>query len=216
MWWRAESQRPHTDLRKLLALVIVVLVLAGVDMAARVFAESRIEEAVEAEARGVASVNVRIDALPFVPRLLLGVQVPEVSVRLEQVPSRAITLTAVEIELREVEVDRASVVRRDPRLKQIEGGTLTVELDGSSLTNALRVPISIREGRVRVGAGRAAVTLRPTTAAGALVLGVGASALRVAVPRTRLLTCDATRASVSADRIELSCDFREVPPALAG
>ncbi len=61
----------------------------------------------------------------------------------------------------------------------------------------------------------AVVTVRPSSAAGALVLRAGALALEVPMPRTRVLPCAPGSATVVGDRIRLTCDFQDVPAALA-
>ena len=201
--------------RALLAAAIVAVVLLGLDLAARAVAEGRLEGRARAEAPGVQSVRARIGSFPFLPRLLVSGSVPAVDVRLDQVPTRFVQLTAVEVGLRGVEVDRDVLLQGETRLNHIDRGTASLELDSGSLSRALRVPVAIAGGQVRARAGPAQVSARPEVGRdGTLVLRVGGQNLRLPLARTRLLPCAATRAAVVGDRVRLSCDLDEVPPGL--
>ncbi len=192
------------------------LLLVGADVVGRNMAQERIEERARARVPGAGSIDADIDSFPFLPRLFLSGSVSGVGIHLEQVPARSVHLTSVDVDLRGVKLERDSIVSGDPRLESVERGTLSMELDGTALSRALRVPVSVQGGEVRAGAGRAMVRARPEVGRdGALVLRLsGPVPLRVYVPRTSLVDCTATRVAVVGDRVRLSCDLDGVPTVL--
>ncbi len=201
--------------RALLVLSIALVLLLGADLVARAVAERRIEDRVRDEAPGAQSVRARISSLPFMPRLLATGSVPALDVRLEQVPTQSVQLAALEVGLRGVQVERDLLFRGETRLTHIDRGTLTLELDSRSLSRALRTPVTIADGQVRTRVGAVPVSARPEVARdGTVVLRAGGQSLRLALARSRLLACAATRVAVVGERIRLSCDLDEVPPAL--
>ena len=202
-------------MRKVLAVCIVAVLLVSLDVAARSIAEQRIEQRARSEATGAAVVDARVGSFPFVPRLLAG-SVPTVELHLEQVPSRALTLTAVDVDLRGVEVDPGSVLSR-PVVRDLEQGTVSVELDGASLSRALRVPVSVRSGEVRVDVRGRSVPVRAEGGQGSLVLRArGLPPFSVPVARTRPWGCGAADVTVRDDRVRLACRVDGVPPVLRG
>ena len=176
------------------------------------------EERARAEAGQVGSVAARIRSFPFLPRLLLAGSVPGVDVHLEQVTSGPLDLAAVDVDLRGVLLDRDALFAGTPELRDIEGGTVTVELDAAAIEQVVRLPVSIGGGAVRVRLRGMEVVARPEAGRdGSLVLRAGRlPPLRVPLTRSRLISCAAARVTVEGERIQLSCDVTEVPPALQG
>ena len=196
-------------------MAIVALLLVAGDQVARSIVEARVEERARREVPGARSLDVAIDSFPFLPRLLAAGSVAGVKVQAEQVPGRVVDLTSAEVRLEDVELDRNALFSGETRLDDIRRGTVTVELDSSSLSRAARVPVTVSGGQIRATVSRLQVTVRPEIARdGSLVLRAGSTPLRVRLARTRLLSCNATRVEVVGDRVRLSCDLDGVPPAL--
>lgn len=184
-------------------------------MAAKNLAENGIEARARAEVPEAGSLHADIDSTPFLPRLLASGSAGDVDLRLEQVPTRAVELSSVDIELRGVEVDRDALFSRQVAVNSIDHGTVSVELDAASLSRALGVPVTVGGGELRSRVGPLDVSARPAVAGdGALLLRLGSMRLTVALPRSKLLPCAATRAAVTGDRVRLSCEFDDVPPAV--
>ena len=204
-------------MRAVLGLAAAVLLVAGVDLAAKSVAEGRIEDRARADVPGAGSVEADIDALPFLPGLLVAGTVAKVEVRLRQVPSRAVQLSQVGVALRGVELERDALWSGQARVTSIDRGTVSVELDAAALSRALRVPVTIAGGEVRTRAGRFEVGARPRLGRdGSLVLRSGGASVSLPVERTRLRACTASRVDVVGDRVRLSCDLDRVPPVLGG
>ena len=206
-------------MRKLVVVLgVVAAVLVVGDVAARRVAEGRVEERARTEAREARSVDARIGSFPFLPRLLLAGSVPEVDVHLVEVTSGPLDLAAVDVDLRGVRLDRGALFSGVAELQGIDGGTVTVDLDAAAISRALRLPVSIGGGALRVRFRGLEVSARPEAGEdGSLVLRASRlPALRVSLTRSRLVSCAAARATVVGDRVRLACDVTEVPPALRG
>ena len=201
-------------MRRLLALVLVLVILVGGDVATRLIAEERIEDRARSEVPEATSVQARVRSFPFVPRLILNAPVPAVDVRVGNVPVRAVTLTEVSLELRGVEVDRDSILSRRLVLQDVERGTLTIELDGAALTKVAKVPVTVQGGEVRAVVAGRTVRVRPVVRGGSLALQAGGVVLSVPLARTGLLSCAAAGATVQGGRVRLGCEMDAIPPAL--
>ncbi|MGH9163892.1 MAG: LmeA family phospholipid-binding protein [Acidimicrobiales bacterium] len=204
-------------MRKLLFLAVVLGLLAGADVAARKVAEQRIADRAEQAAGEGATATARISSFPFVARLLVSGSVPKVSVHARAVKAGAFRLSAVNLDLDGVALDRHALYGGTAKLRDIDEGTVTVELDAALLSGVLELPVTIEDGAVRVGVLGQQVTAKADVRDGVLILGVaGIPALRVPVARTELSPCDAAAVEVAGDRLRLTCRVRDVPPALVG
>lgn len=202
-------------LRALLGVAALLLFVAGLDVASRILAEDRIEAKARAEVPEAGRVEAHIDSFPFLARLLSSGSVGDVALHLDQVPTRAARLTAVDMDLSDVEVDRDALLSRQISVNSIDRGTVAVELDAAALSGALRVPVSIAGGEVRSKVGPLNVSARPSVGDdGALLLRLGSLRLRLSLPRGKLQACVATRVAVVDDRVRLSCELDEVPAAV--
>lgn len=203
-------------MRKLLFVAFILAVLAGADVAARGAAERRLEERAVRAAGGVgATATAEVGSFPFLPRLLLTGSVPDVRVRAQPVTAGPLTLAAVEVDLDGVVLDRSALYGGQVRLRGIDGGTVTVELDAGVLTEALGVPVEIAEGALKVAGAGLPVVARAEVVDGTLVVSAaGVAALRLAVPRTELSPCRAAEVTVVGDRLRLVCRIEAVPAGL--
>ncbi|HSH61544.1 MAG TPA: LmeA family phospholipid-binding protein [Acidimicrobiales bacterium] len=204
-----------SGLRVALGAAALLLFLAGVDVASRHLAENRLETRARTEVPAAGSIEADIDSFPFLPRLLASGSAGDVDLRLDQVPTQAAQLTTVKVELRDVKLDRDALFSRQVSVDSIEGGTVSAELDAASLSRAVGRQVTVGGGEVRSRVGPANVSARPAVGNdGALVLRLGPLRLTVALPRSKLLACSATRVAVVGDRVRLSCEVDDVPPAL--
>ncbi|MDP8975940.1 MAG: DUF2993 domain-containing protein [Actinomycetota bacterium] len=204
-------------LRVVLGVAALMLFLAGVDVASSHLAENRLEARARTEVPEAGSIEADIDSFPFLPRLVASGSAGDVDLRLDQVPTQSVQLTTVVVKLRDVKVDRDALFSRQVSVNSIDGGTVSAELDAASLSRALGRQVTVGGGQVRSRVGPANVSARPAVGDdGALVLRLGPLRLAVALPRTKLMGCRATRVAVVGDRVRLSCEFDDVPPAVRG
>lgn len=202
-------------MRKFVALGVVVALLGALDQGARLFAENKLEEKARSEARGASSVDARISSFPFLGRLLLSASVPKVEVRAERSQLSDLLTATVEVDLLGVRLERDALFSGRVRLRDIDAGAITVELDAAALAQAVKVPVTIAGDEVRVTVAGRSVSARLAVEAGALVLNAaGLRAFRVPVTRNGLVNCTAAAVEVAGSTVRLSCDVDEVPPAL--
>ncbi len=202
-------------LRAALGVSALLLFLTGADVASRHLAENRIEARARAEVPEAGSIEADIDSFPFLPRLLTAGSAGDVDLHLDQVPTQSVQLTSVDVKLRDVKVDRDALFSRQVSVNSIERGTVSAELDAPSLSRALGRQVTVGGGEVRSRVGPVNVSARPTVGSdGALVLRLGSLRLTVTLPRSNLLACSATSAEVVGDRVRLSCQVDDVPPAV--
>lgn len=203
-------------MRKLVGLGVLVALLGVADQGARVVAEGKLASRAREAAGGPDSARATIKSFPFLGRLLASSSVPRVEVRVTGATAGPVRLAAVEVVGTGVTLDRGAMFAGDVRLEDIEGGVVTVELDGPSITEVVDLPVTIADGTVRVGAGQVAVNADVTVnPSGSLVLRLrGLPALTVPLVRTPLIPCAATTVSVEGDRVRLSCEVDELPAVL--
>jgi hypothetical protein len=198
-----------------LGVAALLLFLAGSDVASKYLAENRIEARARAEVPEVGSIEADIDSFPFLPRLLASGSAGDVDLHLDQVPTQVAQLTAVDVKLEDVKLDRDALFSRQVSVNSIDRGTVSAELDAASLSRAVGRQVTVGGGEVRTKVGPANVSARPTVGNdGALVLRLGPLRLTVALPRNKVLACSATRVAVVGDRVRLSCEVDDVPPAV--
>ncbi|HUP71194.1 MAG TPA: DUF2993 domain-containing protein [Acidimicrobiales bacterium] len=202
-------------MRKLIAISVLLTVLGVVDQGARVFAENKLEEKARAEARGAASVSARISSFPFLGRLLVSGSVPTVEVRAEKTALSDLLSASVAVDMQGVQLERDALFSGKVRLRGIDAGTITVELDAAGLGRVLKLPVQIAGDEVRLTVAGRTVAARAAMDAGALVLEVaGLRTFRVPIARNGLVNCTAANAEIRGDTIRLTCQVDEVPPAL--
>jgi hypothetical protein len=141
--------------------------------------------------RDAANVSASIDSFPLVSRLVFTGRVNDVTVTLEQVARARLTFAEVRFELSGIEVDRASIFQRDPRVTAIDRGTITAIIDAGVLGQAASA-LGL-EARVR---GRT------------LVVGPASFPLP-----SDLLPCE-PEARAEGEQVIVSCTINEVPEGL--
>ncbi|MDP9386647.1 MAG: DUF2993 domain-containing protein [Actinomycetota bacterium] len=203
-------------MRKLVFLVVVVGLALALDQGARLFAEGKLADRAREAAVDAADAEASITSFPFLGRLLVSGAVPRVEVRVERAVAGPLRLAAVAVDARGVSLDRGRLLSGDVRVEDIEEGTVSVEVDASSLSEALDVPITVTGGQVRAQVRGVGVAARPEVSDdGSLVLRVaGLPALNVPLERIPLVPCAATAVEILDDRVRLTCQVDELPAPL--
>jgi hypothetical protein len=204
--------------RRLLTVVVVLGLLGGgADIGARQWAEGQIETRARAELPSQVSVAVHIRGFPFLLPLLVAGKVSEADGHFENVPAGALTLSAVDVELHGVRINRHKLFNdRKVEIERIDRGTVSIEISAAVLSRALGgVPVAIANGQLRVTVGGVTAVAGLSVRDNALVFDVAGVVQRVAIPKTALVPC-ATNVTVLAGRVRLTCTIHDVPPALLG
>ena len=202
-------------MRKLVLLGLVAVVLVVADQSARLAAEGRLASRARDAATDEDSATVAITSFPFLGRLFVSGSVARVRIRVDGSRAGPLRLAAVVVEASGVVLDRGRLVQGDVRVEDIDRGSVAVEIDGAALAETLRLPVTVRDGEVRLGVGGVAVPAAAEVDDGTLVLRVGGlPAFRVPVVRTPLVPCTLATLTVTDDRVRMSCEMDELPSAL--
>jgi hypothetical protein len=185
-------------MRRVVVLLAVLAVVGLVsDIALKALAESQIEATATREAPG-ASADAAIPVFPFLPPLLLGGRVDEVSVHLAHVAAGPTFFDRLDFDLHGVEISRGALFReRRVKLVHIDRGTVTAVVQLPAIARGL--PLTGLTARV---SGRAIV-----------VRGPGGVSVSIPMPAAALMPCEGT-ARLEAGAVRVSCTLEDVPPAL--
>ncbi|MGH9035856.1 MAG: LmeA family phospholipid-binding protein [Acidimicrobiia bacterium] len=214
-------------IRKLVVLAAVGGVLLAADVAARSWAEAELAEQAAAYYPPSSTSSASIRSFPFLGRLLIGGDVPGVSVRMEDLRADILTVRHLGLDLSDVKVDRGELFSGRVRVLDVGAGRIEALVDGSSLARAVGLDLRFAEGEVEIHtivrgvevSARGRVTLEgnrlhivPTSVQG---LGLPATALTVTyeIPGAELLPCQAEVRPVPAG-VLVACAVADVPPAL--
>jgi hypothetical protein len=204
-------------------LVPVIVVVAGLlvagDVAARRYATGQLSDRVSAAVPEGSGVHSRIHSFPFIGRLLVNGDIPQVGTHIDRLTGVAgLTFSDLDVDLRDVALDRhAMLSHRQVRLTRIARGTVTVSLTEQALSAALGRPAHITGGAILVtvfGSSTIRAVVSVTPAHRLLVQVAGLSALSVALPTVKLLPCS-PQLTVVVGRLDLGCTFTSIPAAFA-
>lgn len=206
-------------MRRLLVLLLVVAVLGAgafvADLYLRQRAEVAVAQVVAENVPGSRGVRSAITAEPFVGRILVGRDVPQVVVTASSVAADRVTLRDVSLTVTHVVVDRGEALRGRLLIRSIGAGQATARVTLADL--GLSVPgvvVDLLDGRADVqGPGGAKGALELTADGKVAVTVAGRTVFSVTVPAAGLLPC-APRAAIETGGLRLTCSFTEVPAAL--
>lgn len=203
-------------MRRLIYVVVILVVLeVVVDIGARTAAEGQINARAKAELPSSVHAESHIHAFPFLIPLLTSGHVSEVDGHFENVTAGPLLLSAVDVVLHGVRVDRDKLLtERKVRIVGIRDGTVSAEVTADALTNVLHVPVVITTGQIKVTVGGVAVAANVRVQSNAIDFGIP-GVPRVPIPRTRLLPC-ASDITTLAGRVRVSCTIQHVPAGLVG
>lgn len=203
-------------MRKFIVLGVLVAALGVGDVAARSYAEAKLDTRAKQEAPPGSTVATSVGGFPFLAKLALNGKVSEVDFHLENVDAGAVMFASVDVDLHGVHLDRDMLFgQRKARMTGLDRGTVTVDITQEALSDALRVPVRIERGQVTVTVLTQDVAVRPSvTTEGSLQFqGQGlARALTLTIPKTDTVPC-LGKVTVLAGRLRLTCSIKEIPPA---
>lgn len=204
--------------RKLVVIALVLVALAGVaDVLVKKAAEGQIASKAESQSGAQASADAHITSFPFIGRLLASGHVPEIDVRVKRAVAGSVTLASVDVDLRDVHLDKHRLLSdHKADITRIGSGKLVVDIDGPALTTLAHVDIQVTGGQIQVSVRGKTIQATPgVDGQGQLTLQLeGLPAVPIKLPKSDLVPCQATTVQVRGDVVELGCPFSEVPPAL--
>jgi hypothetical protein len=194
----------------------VVALLLAADVAARRAVEAQLEGNVRREVPSATRVRVHLDSFPFLGRLAFSGRVPRVRASVDDVQVSRLRFSRVSAELRNVKVDRSRLVAdRRLDLQTVDRGTAVAELSQGALREALGgLPVVLENGRIGVTVRGVSLTVEASIREGVLRLSAGRLSIPpITVPRLPLLPC-VTNAEAGPGVLRLSCRVNEVPQEL--
>src|SRR5438477_11602576 len=124
--------------RRLVGLAVLIGLLAGADLAAKAYAQSRLQQAINGRSGADATVHAKIHSFPFLGRLLVQQKVSGVTLTSAQVKSSALTFSNVSLSLDDVKVDRGKLVRNQRVLITAIGkGSASADVTAADLSAAV-------------------------------------------------------------------------------
>jgi hypothetical protein len=214
-------------LRKLIVLLVILGALFAADVATRSWAEARLAEQAAAYYPPSSASTASIRSFPFLGRLLVLGDVPDVSLRMENLVAGILTIRRLDFDLADVKIDRGELLGGRVSILDVGAGRVEALVDRSSLARAIVLDVRFTHGEVEIHknvrgvdvSARGRVTLEgnrmrivPTSVQG---LGLPASALSVTydIPGVELLPCQA-EVRIVPEGVLVACVVDDVPPAL--
>jgi LmeA-like phospholipid-binding len=193
-----------------------VLVIA--DVAARGVAQRELSDRVHGRVPEARRVDAAISSFPFMGRLLLNGNVSEV--RLAAIGIRVaggLDVDTIVVDAHDVSIDRDQLLgHRRVVLTGVGRGDVTVMVSGKAISSALGIPVQLSRAGVSVVYRGQTLPATVGFRAGAIVVDIGrVASLRVPMPKIPLVPCQPS-ATVTGDRVVLTCSFDRVPPEMIG
>ena len=204
-------------MKKIIFLVALIGLLGVGDVFAKGFAEGELAAKVESSVDGSAGVDADIDSFPFVGRLLVSGEVPELELRVDELSGRSLELTEVFVRLEGVVLDKSNLTKGEAEVKSIDRGHVEMTITASALDAIVpdEVELALDDGRLSAEVRGRSVDIELTVSErGELVLRIPPfPSVTIALPGSTLFPCRPD-AELTGDEVHLTCSFDEVPPAL--
>ncbi len=190
----------------LLALLLVLVVL---DVVAKGFVESRVEDEFHNGGRiDVQEVDFAIDSFPFLVRLGAVGEV-SATLHLGGIDERGVSVDAFDLEVDGLVFDRVSAFNGDVRVTDLEQATASISLSEATVADLVGVPVDIAaDGTVTAGGATAQAAMEGRE----LVLtGEGLGRVPVPIRLSRFLPCD-PEVAVADEQVTLTCVTERAAP----
>lgn len=201
-------------MKKLLLALVLLVVAAGLvaEILTPRLVEARIEERVADNTEGQVNVEANVESLPFLPGVATEGRIRRLTVTLDQVFGQELPAEA-SFGLEGIYLDRQALLEGRVQVRDVDRGTLSVEVTEQTLSNALGVPVDIRPDAVVLSPAGASVEADLATRAGNVVISAaGVGGLEVPLPDD--LPCEPVLEQEEG-LVRLSCGFEGLPAILA-
>jgi hypothetical protein len=191
--------------------LILALLLAGLDIGARIYAQHQLEQRLDSSVPG-AQARVRISGFPFLGNLLVSGRVEKITADLAHASDGLFVLDQVHITVTGVTISRAQFVQhRIIQIDRIDTGTVMAEMSQENFDRLVGLPVVFGSGVARATVGGVAVTARVSIVNNHLV--ASGLPLSVPIPALPVLPCTAD-VTIVPGYLVASCTFHQIPPAL--
>lgn len=198
----------RTARRLLIALVVIVVLLVGLDVLAKISVEQiSARELRNAEEINAGGVDTSVDSFPFLGRLLLSGET-SFSIGLDDVTEQGLRVDRIEFDVDGLVFNRSEALDRRVRIDSVDRVRATVIIEEDTITAAVGVPVDIEPGSATAAGVTVEVAVQDRLVQVA-VPGVGSAS--VAIPSSQYVPCD-PELVLAQDRVELSCTADALPP----
>lgn len=217
--WRLQSPaviRRLFSVAILTLVLIVVAVVIGADIGARIYTEHQIAGRAKAST-GAGSSSAGIQSFPFLYDLLAESKAKKVTVHLTRVPIGPLTIDKVDVTARGVHIDVGYLFSHHKvRLKSIASADARLTFAAPDITSVTGIRLSIADGTITASLGGARIPVTVTIAGGhILILRVaGQKDLSFDVDRSPIIPPCALQATVAGDALVLECQVAPVPSSV--
>jgi hypothetical protein len=185
------------------------------DVMARVYAQGRLQQAIDRNSAADVRIRAHIHSFPFLWHLMFGEKVQSVDASADVLQEGPLTVHDAALTLKGVKIDRSQLVAHQRLvLKDISQVNAAASVTADDLSHTLGVPVQIAAGAVEVTVAGQRVKADVAVSNGVITIkAAGVQLPSLDLPASSLLPCrpDAT---VLADHIRLSCTVHGVPAQL--
>lgn len=195
-------------------VLIVVAIVVGVDIGARVYTEHQIADRAKASTQA-GGASAGIHSFPFLYDLLVEKKASKISLHLTKVPVGPVSVDKIDVTARGVHIDVGYLIgHRKVRITSIDSADARVTLSPSDVSAVTGIPVSINGGTVSASVGGVDVPVTVTVASGhILTLAVqGQRVYTFDVDRSPIVPPCALNAGIAGGNLILECTATPVPP----
>lgn len=201
-------------MKKLLLALVLLVVAAGLvaEVLTPRLVEARIEERVADNTEGRVTVEANVQSFPFLPGLATEGKIRRLTLTLDDVFGQQLPADA-SFGLEGIHLDRQALLEGTVEVRDVDRGTVSVEVTEQTLSDALGVPVDIRPDAVVLNPAGVSVEADLAVEAGNVVISAaGVGGLDVPLPEN--LPCEPVLEQEEGV-VRLSCGFEGLPAILA-
>lgn len=201
-------------MKKLLLALVLLVVAAGLvaEVLTPRLVEARIEERVADNTEGRVTVEANVQSFPFLPGLATEGKIRRLTLTLDDVFGQQLPADA-SFDLEGIHLDRQALLEGTVEVRDVDRGTVSVEVTEQTLSDALGVPVDIRPDAVVLNPAGVSVEADLAVEAGNVVISAaGVGGLDVPLPEN--LPCEPVLEQ-EGGVVRLSCGFEGLPAILA-
>jgi hypothetical protein len=199
--------------RFLIFIVVMTGLLAGLDVAVRIFVEGQIAQEVEDSPQlDVADVDASIDSFPFLGKLLTNGEISSFTIQLDDIADPRLTIKQLSITGDGITLDRDDLMQGTARVTDVQSATARLTITQEAASAALGVEVVFVPGAISVNTAAGPVSTSVEVVNGVVsFVAPGVGTLNLELPLQQYLPCPPS-ARAEAGQIVLSCTADELPP----
>lgn len=210
-------------MRKVLAVVAVLLLLTVVDLGAKSLAQSQLASASKSRSKNVDSVSVRyqglpdsISGFPFAWDILSDGKVGDATIELRRVTVAPMSMRLVRARVQDLAVGRGALFANGRAVSGSGSVRVTVVLSSQDLGNYLSTPVQLRKGYFHAMVDGSVIDGQVSVDGRQIVIEDGEhDPVAIDMPSRDYLPCTPSSVSVGSGGMVLSCTTSKLPKAIA-